>query len=51
MSDIKLFRLNQQSSAVVELTSQFAKLAKDLQQLVEQHMETFLGVRFLIPNI
>ncbi|MFT5716413.1 MAG: putative transport protein [Oleiphilaceae bacterium] len=47
MSDIKLFRLEQKNSDVVELTSQFAKLERDLQQLVEKHMETFLGVRFL----
>jgi predicted transport protein len=47
LSDIKLFRLEQKNSDVVELTSQFAKLERDLQQLVEKHMETFLGVRFL----
>lgn len=47
MSDIKLFRLDQKDSAVVELTSQFAKLERDLQQLVEKYMDTFLGVRFL----
>jgi predicted transport protein len=47
MSDIKLFRLSQHDSSVAELTSQFAKLEKELQKLVEQHMETFLGVRFL----
>lgn len=47
MSDIKLFRLGQQNSSVVELSSQFAKLEKDLQKLVEQYMETFLGVRLL----
>lgn len=47
MSDIKLFRLNQQTAGVAELASQFARLEKDLQLLVEKHMETFLGVRFL----
>jgi predicted transport protein len=47
LSDIKLFKLDQKDNAVVELTSQFAKLERDLQQLVEKHMETFLGVRFL----
>lgn len=47
MSDIKLFRLNQQTAGVAELASQFARLEKDLQLLVEQHMEAFLGVRFL----
>ena len=45
MSDIKLFQLGQ--NAVTELLSQAAKFEKDLQQLVEQHMETFLGVTFL----
>jgi predicted transport protein len=46
MSDIKLFRLNV-TTQVEELTGKFAKLEKDLQILVEQQMETFLGVRFL----
>ncbi len=45
MSDIKLFQLGQ--NAVTELMSQAAKYEKDLQQLVEQQMETFLGVSFL----
>tara|TARA_R110000744_G_scaffold35055_3_gene81418 strand:- start:7642 stop:8562 length:921 start_codon:yes stop_codon:yes gene_type:complete len=45
LSDIKLFQLGQNS--VTELPSQAAKLEKDLQQLVEQHMDTFLGVKFL----
>jgi predicted transport protein len=47
LSDIKLFRLDQKDSHVAELTSQFAKLERDLQLIVEKHMETFLGVRFL----
>ncbi len=46
MSDIKLFRLNA-NTQVEELTSKFAKLEKNLQALIEQQMETFLGVRFL----
>jgi RecB family endonuclease NucS len=46
MSDIKLFRLGI-SNHVEELSSKFAKLEKELQQLIEQHLETFLGVRFL----
>lgn len=45
MSDIKLFQLGQ--SEVTELVSKSAKLEKDLQQLVEPHMEVFLGIRFL----
>ncbi len=46
MSDIKLFRLNSETE-VEELSSKFAKLEKDLQALVEKHMDTFLGIRFL----
>jgi predicted transport protein len=45
LSDIKLFQLDQ--NKVTELLSQPAKLEKDLQRLVEQHMFTFLGVNFL----
>lgn len=45
MSDIKLFQLGQ--GEVTELVSKSAKLEKDLQQLVEPHMEVFLGIRFL----
>ncbi|MBX6963418.1 DUF5655 domain-containing protein [Alcaligenes faecalis] len=45
MSDIQLFRL--QADSVTELSSQSVTLEKNLQKLVESHMETFLGVRFL----
>ncbi|MDP5028904.1 MAG: DUF5655 domain-containing protein [Paraglaciecola sp.] len=45
MSDIKLFKLGQNS--VTELFSKAAKLEKDLQQLLEQQMDTFLGISFL----
>ncbi|CAH9060281.1 hypothetical protein PSECIP111854_02574 [Pseudoalteromonas sp. CIP111854] len=45
MSDIKLFQLGQ--GEVTELVSKSAKFEKDLQQLVEPHMEVFLGIRFL----
>lgn len=45
MSDIKLFQLWQ--GEVTELVSKSAKLEKDLQQLVEPHMEVFLRIRFL----
>lgn len=45
MSDIKLFKLDQ--TTVSELLSKAAKYEKDLQELLEQHMETFLGVSFL----
>lgn len=46
MSDIQLFRLHG-TSTVTELTSQAAPLEKTLQALIEDQMETFLGVRFL----
>jgi predicted transport protein len=46
MSDIKLFNMSD-SHQVEELTSKPAKLERDLQLLVEQQMEVFLGVRFL----
>lgn len=45
MSQIKVFQLGQ--NEVVELPSQAAKLERDLQLLVEQNMESFLGIRFL----
>jgi predicted transport protein len=45
MSDIKLFRIT--GGNAVELDGASFKLEKELQTLVEQHMESFLGVRFL----
>lgn len=45
MSDIQLFRLS--SDAAVELPSRAATVEKQLQNLIESHMQTFLGVRFL----
>jgi predicted transport protein len=45
MSDIKLFRLTGDSP--VELTGRSVALEKSLQNLIEAHLETFLGVRFL----
>ena len=45
MSDIKLFSLD--GNHVSELTGSSALLEKDLQNLIESQMETFLGVRFL----
>lgn len=45
MSDIKLFSLG--GDQVSELTGSSALLEKDLQNLIESEMETFLGVRFL----
>ncbi|WP_432258021.1 DUF5655 domain-containing protein [Cupriavidus sp. TMH.W2] len=45
MSDIQLFHLSNGKAS--ELPSQAAKLEKQLQGLIETHMPTFLGVRFL----
>lgn len=45
MSDLKLFRLG--STTVTEIDGQSVALEKSLQTKIEQHLETFLGVRFL----
>ncbi len=45
MSDIKLFSVR--ADTVDELAGRSALLEKELQQLIESHLETFLGVRFL----
>ena len=45
MSDIKLFRTT--TGAVTELTGEGFALEKSLQTLIENNLETFLGVRFL----
>ena len=45
MGDIKLFRLKKSNAE--ELTGKSATIEKSLQTLVEKHLETFLGVRFL----
>lgn len=45
MSDIKLFRIN--SDSVQELASESVRLERDLQRLIERHLDDFLGVRFL----
>ena len=45
MSDIKLFRTS--AGAVSELEGTSVALEKSLQTLMERHLETFLGVRFL----
>jgi predicted transport protein len=45
LSDIKLFRVNGKSAT--ELLGQSAVIEKSLQVLMEQHLETFLGVTFL----
>jgi len=45
MSDIKLFRVA--GNAVSELDGQSVAVEQSLQTLVERHLDTFLGVRFL----
>ncbi|MEI5909266.1 DUF5655 domain-containing protein [Bacillus spongiae] len=45
MGDIKLFRLDDNS--VEELTGQAVTVEKSLQNTLERHLDTFLGVRFL----
>lgn len=45
MSDIKLFRLN--ADPPEELEGRSVALEKSLQSLIERHLDTFLGVRFL----
>lgn len=45
MSDIKLFRLS--NGLVTELGSSSVSIEKSLQTLIENQLETFLGVRFL----
>lgn len=45
MSDIQLFRLS--GNTLTELAGRAALLERDLQGLIERHMDAFLGVRFL----
>lgn len=45
MSDIKLFRIK--GAPPVELATKSVALEKSLQSLIEAHLDTFLGVRFL----
>jgi len=45
MSDIKIFRLT--GDTVAELEGSSSTVEKSLQTLIEKHLETFLGVRFL----
>jgi predicted transport protein len=45
MSDIKLFRTS--NGTVEELKGTSVAVEKSLQTLIEQHLETFLGIRFL----
>lgn len=45
MSDIKLFHIN--GGRVTQLEEQSVTLEKSLQTLIEKHLDTFLGIRFL----
>jgi predicted transport protein len=45
MADIRLFQL--QSDSVRELRAESVDIEKSLQSLMEQHLDSFLGVRFL----
>ena len=45
MADIKLFQL--QSDSARELRAESVDIERSLQSLMEQHLESFLGVRFL----
>lgn len=45
MADVKLFRVS--TDPPVELESRSAALEKALQNLIERHLDVFLGVRFL----
>lgn len=45
MADIKLFDVN--GDDVRELTGQSVTIEKELQTMIENHLETFLGVKFL----
>jgi len=49
LSDIKIFRLT--DSSPQELEGRSVSLEKSLQTLIERHLETFLGVRFLATEL
>ncbi len=47
MSGLKLFRTDTTNSGMTEVMPRLAEIEADVQALVEAHMETLLGVRFL----
>ena len=47
MSGLKLFRTDTTNSGMTEIVSRLAEIEADVQGLVEAHMQTLLGVRFL----
>lgn len=48
MSDLKLFKLSY--NHVVELAVSSIALEKSLQSLIEKHLDTFLGITFLVSE-
>ena len=48
MGNIKLFRMIREN--INELIRQSVSLEKSLQQLLERHLETFPGIRFLVSE-
>lgn len=47
MADIKLFRIESNSDSAHELAGTSVAIEKTLQTLIERHLETLVGVRFL----
>lgn len=47
VSGLKLFRTDTTNSGITEVISCLAEIEADVQSLIEAHMETLLGVRFL----
>lgn len=47
MSGLKLFRTDATNGGVTEVVPRLAEVETDVQRLVETHMETLVGVRFL----
>ncbi|MFF3849659.1 DUF5655 domain-containing protein [Streptomyces sp. NPDC002328] len=47
MSGLKLFRTDTMNDGMTEVVPRLAEVEADVQRLVETHMETLLGVRFL----
>lgn len=47
MSGLKLFRTDTTKSGMTEVMPRLAEVEADVQRLVEMHMETLLGVRYL----
>ncbi|MEV4045480.1 DUF5655 domain-containing protein [Streptomyces sp. NPDC049744] len=50
MSSLKLFRTDTTKSGMTEVMPRLAEIEAEVQGLVEAHMETLLGVRFLVSE-